>query len=187
MADKLSFAAVARGLNEFLQGCDLCGFNLKRFDLRVLYCEFQRVGIPFDLSGRAIVDPMEMYHRMEPRNLAAAVRHYLSQEHEAAHSAEGDTLATLEVLDAMVGRYPDLPRDPSGIHEQFRDPNAVDSGGFLTRVEGEIRFANGKFRGQPLTSVAERDPGYLRWVLGSDFFEDTTAIVAEALGRTVRC
>ena len=186
VANEPSFADKAKGLIQLLDGCDLCGFNLKRFDLRVLYCEFQRAGIRFDMEGRAIVDPMEMFHQMEPRHLAAAVRFYLGRDHASAHSAAADTLATLDVLDAIVGRYPDLPRTPSDLHERFRDPNAVDSNGFFTRVEGEIRFANGKHRGQQLDSVAARDPSYLRWVLGQDFFADTKAIVTEALDRAAR-
>ncbi len=181
VAGEPTFAQVAGKLARFLDGCDLCGFNLKRFDLRVLYCEFQRAGVAFDLEGRALVDPMEMFHQLEPRHLAAAVRFYLGRDHEGAHAAADDVLATADVLDAMLGRYPDLPRTPTGLHERFLDACAVDSDGFFTRVEGEVRFKKGKYRGQPLAAVARRDPGYLRWMLGQDFFDDTKAVVAQAV------
>ena len=93
---------------------------------------------------------------------------------------------TLEVLEAMLTRYPELPRSPSELHEKFRDPDQVDSGGFFSRVEGEIRFKQGKYRGQPLESIALRDPGYLRWMLDRDFYDDTKAIAAGALARVTQ-
>ena len=91
--------------------------------------------------------------------------------------------ATAEVLDAMLERYDDLPRGVADLFQHFKDPNEVDSSGFLTRVEGQIRFVLGKHRGQPLATVAARSPDYLHWMLGQDFFEDTKAVVREALSE----
>ncbi len=44
VAGEPAFAAVAGSLMDLLDGCDLCGFNIRRFDLRVLHAEFQRAG-----------------------------------------------------------------------------------------------------------------------------------------------
>src|SRR5262249_37578711 len=153
-----------------LDDCDLCGFNLKRFDLPLLYTEFGRAGCSLPLDGRALIDPQEIFHAYEPRDLAAAVRFYLGREHEDDHTAAGDVLATAAVLDAMLARYADLPRDVAGLHAHFKDPDAVDAGGFFTRVAGQIRFAKGKHRGQPLDFIARTSPDYLDWMLGADFF-----------------
>jgi DNA polymerase-3 subunit epsilon len=68
------FEQVAGGLLAFLDGCDLCGFNVKRFDLRMLYREFTRAGLRLPLEDRAIVDPLEIFHAYERRDLTAAVR-----------------------------------------------------------------------------------------------------------------
>jgi DNA polymerase III subunit epsilon len=181
VADKPGFEAIAAQLLDLLDGCDLCGFNVKRFDLRVLNDEFKRSGHVFSLEGRAIVDAMEIFHAMEPRNLAAAVRFYCEREHEGSHAAGADVLATADVLDAMLARYQDLPRTVSGLHEQFADASAVDSGGRFRRVGEEIRFAFGKHRGLPVETVARSDPDYLQWMLGQDFLDDAKAIVREAL------
>lgn len=178
------FADLAPDLVEHLDGCDLCGFNLKRYDLRVLYAEFRRAQVNFSLDGRAIIDPMEIFHSFEKRDLAAAVNFYLSREHTGAHSAAADVLAAAEVLDAMLARYSVLPRGVVELHEHFSDPNAVDSNGFFTRVEGEIRFAMGKHRGQPLDGVARHNRDYLLWMLKQDFFEDTKSVVRNALNRS---
>jgi DNA polymerase-3 subunit epsilon len=70
-----------------------------------------------------------------------------------------------------------------GLHQHFSDPNAVDSNGCFVRVEGQIRFAFGKHRGQPLDVVARMKPDYLEWMLHQTFFEDTKALVREVLSQ----
>lgn len=181
VADEPQFAKLADGLLAFLDDCDFCGFNLKRFDLRMLYNEFARAGRTLSLESRALIDPMQIFHRYEPRDLAAAVRTYLGREHQSGHSAAADVRATAEVLNAMVHRYSDLPRTIAGLHQHFQDPDRMDSDGFFRRLEGEVRFVKGKHRGQPLRAVALSSPDYLEWMLGQDFFQDTKAIVMDAL------
>ncbi len=186
VANEPRFVQLAANLRAFLEGCDLCGFNIKRFDLRVLYVEFNRASLPLSLEGRAILDPMEIFHAREPRDLAAAVRFYCARcEHENAHAAFADVLAAAEVFDAMLGRYADLPRTVAGLHQHLKNPNAVDSAGNFTRVEGQLQFAFGKYRGQPLDAVARTKPDYLQWMLAQDFFDDTKAIVKDALRRAL--
>lgn len=181
VAGEPRFKDAARELVLLLEGCDLCGFNLKRFDLRMLAAEFRRAGVELDLAGRAIVDPMQIFHHYERRDLAAAVAFFLGREHAEAHTAASDVLATAEVLDAMVGRYADMPTTPAELHQRIGDSDAVDSGDRFVRVEGQIRFRFGKYRGQPLAAVARNSPDYLRWMLDKDFADDTKKIVAEAL------
>src|SRR6266851_829664 len=82
VADELRFEQLAPDLRAFLDDCDLCGFNLNRFDLRFLDVEFNRASQPLTLEGRAILDPMEIFHAREPRDLSAAVRYYCGREHE---------------------------------------------------------------------------------------------------------
>jgi DNA polymerase-3 subunit epsilon len=181
VAGEPRFEQVAEELLAFLDGCDLCGFNLKRFDLRLLCAEMARAGRTFSLEGRAVVDPMEIFHRYEPRDLDAAVRFYLGRQHTGSHTAAGDVLATAEVLDAMVARYADLPRTVAGLHLHFIDRDRIDSDGFFIRAEGQVRFAKGKYRGQPLAVIAATKPDYLEWMLAQGLFEDTLTMVREAL------
>ena len=158
VAGEPTFAEVASELLAFLDGCDLCGFNLKRFDLRMLHLEFGRAGLELPLTGRAILDVMEIFHTYEKRDLAAAVRFYCARDHEGAHAAGADVMATAEVLDAMLARYEDLPRTTDELHQYFRDPNAADSSGYFVRLEGRVQFTFGKHRGQPLDVVARPSP-----------------------------
>jgi DNA polymerase III subunit epsilon len=187
VADKAAFLSIAPDLLRFLDSCDLCGYNLKRFDLRMLYAEFGRAGLTLDLDGRSIIDPMQIFHHYERRDLAAAVQFYLGRDHENGHAAKSDVEATAEVLAAMLDRYDDLPRSVDGLHKHFMDPGAVDLGERFTRVEGEIRFRFGKYRGQPLDEVARSSPDYLKWMLAQDFGSDAKAVVTDALKKAARC
>ncbi len=183
VADCPTFRQIANALLAFLDGCDLCGFNIKRFDLRLLCGEFVRAGLSMSLDRRAILDPLEIFHTFERRDLSAAVRFYCGHELENAHEAAADVLATVEILDAQVARYGELPKNVAGLHQHFRDPSALDSDGFFTKVEGQVRFVKGKYRGQPLDFIAQTKSDYLEWMLGADIFDDTKRVVREALGR----
>jgi DNA polymerase-3 subunit epsilon len=188
VAQEPRFAQVAADLCAMLDSCDLCGFDLKRFDLRVLHHEFDRAGRPLTLSGRVVIDAMEIFHARERRDLSAAVRFYCGRDHERAHAAAADVTATADVLDAMLARYADLPRTPAGLEQHLKDPKAVDSAGHFIRVEGEVRFAFGKCRGQSLDAVAKIKPDYLHWMLTKDFPDDAKELVRQALhpSTTVR-
>jgi DNA polymerase-3 subunit epsilon len=184
VADALTFDGLADDLLEFLDGCDLCGFNIRRFDLRLLWAEFRRAGKELSLEGRAIIDAMEIFHAREPRNLAAAVRFYCGKDYGDGHDAADDVAATAEVLDAMLDRYPDLPRSVTGLQNLLPSGRIADVAGFFTTVNGEMRFAKGKHRGETVDAVARRDPGYLGWLIRlRDVADDTRTLARQALGR----
>ncbi len=185
--DAPTFRQIARSLLEFLEGADLAGFNIRRFDLPILEREFRDCGMDLGLAGRRVIDAMTIFHRMEPRDLGAAVRFYLGREHDGAHGAEADVEAAWQVLQAQVERYPELPRRSDALGEWCAPPRAseatVDREGKFVRREGRIVFAFGKYQGRPLDEVAREEPEYLEWILRSDFPEDARDLVARALGR----
>ncbi len=175
------FGQVAPHLAEFLSGCDLAGYNLARYDLPVLCAEFRRAGVALGLAGRAVVDPYQIFSRREPRDLGAAVAFYLGERHPGAHSATADALAAARVLDAQVGRYPDLPADAAGLHRLLVGVDV--SGRFRLDPQGGVAFASGKYAGVALGEVAERDAGYLRWMLGTDLLDDARELVEGSLAQ----
>jgi len=182
VADEPPFRRVARGLLELLDGADLAGFNLRRFDVPLLDREFRECGLDLGLAGRRVVDVMTIFHRKEPRNLSAAVRFYLGREHEGAHGAEADLLATFDVLEAQLERYEDLPRSVDELDGWTRPhPDAADDGGKFLQRGDDVVFSFGKHRGKTLDEVAREAPGYLDWILGTDFPEDAKRLVRQAL------
>jgi DNA polymerase-3 subunit epsilon len=181
--DEPSFRQIARGLLDFMADADLAGFNISRFDLPLLDREFRNCGLDLQVSKRRVVDAMTIYHRKERRDLSAAVSFYLGRSHEGAHAAEADVIATIEVLDAQLAMYPDLPRTVDELDSWGRDgrPPAVDGAGKFVWRDGEAVFDFGKHQGRTLRAVAEEDAGYLAWILKSDFPDDARELVAEAL------
>lgn len=110
-----TFRRIARSLLAFIGDADLAGYNLRRFDLPLLERELRACRLDLELSRRQVVDVMTIFHKKEPRDLAAAVRFYLKREHEGAHGAEADVQAAAEVLDAQLAAYEDLPRTVDGL------------------------------------------------------------------------
>jgi DNA polymerase III subunit epsilon len=124
VANEPSFRKIARGLVAHLDGCDLCGYNLWYFDLRMLVNEFKRVEVPFSVEGRHIIDPCRIFHKREPRDLTAALRFYCHMEHEGAHGTEADVLAALLVMDSQLERYEDLPSRSLSFITQWSIPTS---------------------------------------------------------------
>ncbi|SDL69651.1 3'-5' exonuclease [Siphonobacter aquaeclarae] len=192
VADKPLFKQVAKSLAQFLEGCDLAGFNSNKFDVPMLVEEFLRAGIEFDTRNRRLIDAQRIYHLMEPRNLGAAYRFYCGKTLIDAHSAEADTLATLEVLDAMVKKYDGVEitddkgkawspvkNDMDALHE-ITTGNFVD---FAQRMkfnhDGVVVFNFGKHTGKPVLEVLKREPSYYEWMMQGDFTLDTKRKLTE--------
>ena len=90
--------------------------------------EFLRADVDFDLKGRRFVDVQNIFHKMEPRNLAAAYKFYCQKEHINAHSAEADTIATYEILKSQLDQYKELPsrtKRVTSIHPVVNDVKAL--------------------------------------------------------------
>ncbi len=183
VANAPTFAAVAADIRGFLEGCDLAGYNILRFDIPMLAEEFQRVGTPLDLNNRRIVDAQRIYHRREPRDLTAALAFYCGELHLDAHGAAADVDATIRVLEGQFQRYADLPHDVPALHEYCdpKKPEWVDRAGRLAWRNGEAVVNFGKNKGAPLRRLATDDPNFLKWMVRGDFPLDTRQIVTDAI------
>lgn len=180
--DQPTFRQVARSLLDFLGDADLGGFNVLRFDVPLLDREFRDAGLELGLERRRIVDTMTIYHRKERRDLVAASRFYLGREHGGAHRADADVALALDVLEAQLARYPDLPGDVAGLEAWQRAASgAVDREGKLVWRGGEATFAFGRHQGRTLRDVARETPDYLEWIAGADFPAELKAISRRAL------
>ncbi len=178
--DAKSFRDLASGLLQALDGCDLGGFNVRRYDIPLLQAEFARVGVEFSVEGRAIVDAMALFYAKEPRNLIAAVKFYCGKEMENAHNAMADVRATMDVLEAQLTRYSDLPADVAALHD-IGAGDAVDLEGKFAWKDGEATLTFGKNKGRSLKWLAANDASFLRWMLGADFGVEVKNIIKAAL------
>ncbi len=178
-----TFADKANEIFEFFRDCDLSGFNADRFDIPCLEEEFARVGLNFAATARRHVDVQRIYHKMEPRDLTAAVKFYLGRPHEGAHGAEADAAATLEVLKAQMQKYPALPKTSAEMDEYLvpHDPLNADRNGMLRWKDGELTVNFGKKKGESLTKLMLNEPNYLRWLMKGDFDSEVRMIVKDLL------
>lgn len=187
--DEPVFRKLARGIHEFMEGCDLCGFNILDFDLPLLEHEFKRVGMEFSRNNRRFIDLMTIYHSREPfdpeksRNLENAYRLYCGKELQNAHSAEGDVKASAEILDGQLEMYGDLPRDVNGLCTFCSSGriNYVDLVGKFVWIDKEAAINFGKHKGRQLREMAESYPDYLKWMISQDFSPEVKDILQKAL------
>ncbi len=177
------FADIARDVSAELHGCDIGGYNVLRYDITMLAAEFERANLAFDIDTRRIVDAQRIYHRREPRDLTAALAFYCSEVHANAHGAEADALATVRVLEGQFGKYADLPTDVDELDHYCnpRDPSWVDRAGRFKWADGEIVCNFGKKAGVKLKELVATDPGFVKWILRSEFPPDTQELMRHAL------
>lgn len=180
VADEAPFSARARALAQLLDGCDLAGFNIRRFDLPMLEAEFARAEVPFEVRGRRLIDMQTIFHREEPRDLTAAARFYLDREHTEAHTALGDIRTSAAVLSAQMERYGHLPRGLDGLHAYCDEHSPYDGplGQWFRVTDEGLAFRKGKHEGRFLEEVAREDASYLEWILRLD---DTRPQVVQAI------
>jgi DNA polymerase-3 subunit epsilon len=170
VADMPTFKEVAKEFSAFIDGCDLGGFNSNKFDVPLLAEEFLRADVDFDVAKRKLVDVQNIFHKMEQRTLSAAYKFYCDKNLDNAHSAEADTMATYEILEAQVEKYDELENDVKFLAEFSQRTNNADLlGRIVFNDEGVEVFNFGKHKGVPVEQVLVREPGYYNWMMNGDF------------------
>jgi DNA polymerase-3 subunit epsilon len=187
------FKDIAPKLFKFLFDCDLGGFNSNRFDIPMLAEEFLRAEIDFSVEGRNLIDVQVIFHLMEQRNLKAAYKFYCDKQLEDAHEALPDTLATLEVFEAMLDRYAQLEvQDEQGqtyrpvqndmeiIHKLSERKKKADFAGHIVFNEKDQPVFNfGKYKNIQVQEVFGKDLGYFSWMMNADFPLYTKKVLKE--------
>ena len=181
--DAPTFKQAGNEIKQFLENCDLAGYNSNKFDIPLLVEEFLRAGQDFNVDGRKLVDVQKVFHMMEPRTLSAAYKFYCSKELENAHSAEGDATATGEVLDAQVARYPQIGNTVDSILKAVGDDEIVDFARRMIVQEGKIVFNFGKHKGKVVEDVLRMERSYYDWMMQGDFPQHTKQKLTEILHK----
>jgi DNA polymerase-3 subunit epsilon len=183
--DAPTFRQVANELKQFLDHCDLAGYNSNRFDIPMLAEEFLRIGMEFEGKGRKLLDVQKIFHMMEQRTLSAAYRFYCNKELEGAHGAEVDASATWEVLVAQVGRYPQLGNNVDTILKHIGEEPLVDYARRFVLENGVEIFNFGKHKGRSVAEILKSEPQYYDWMMKGDFPLHTKQKLTEIFNRTM--
>jgi DNA polymerase-3 subunit epsilon len=183
VADEPIFRQYAKSIRDFIEGCDISGFNVIKFDLPFLESEFARAHVEFSRRGRYIVDSKIIYHQRDPRDLQSAYYKFCGKEMVNAHRAEEDARASAEILDGQLSLYDDLPRDVPGLCAlcyQVRD-DYIDAEGKFMWLEGEAVCNFGKHKGRLLRDISLNYPDYLEWITRGDFSPEVKKIAFKAM------
>lgn len=184
--DKPTFKQIAKDLAKYLEGCDLSGFSIINFDVPMLAEEFLRADVEFDVKNKKIIDSQKLFHLMEKRNLSSAYKFYCDKDLKEAHTAEADTLASMEILIGQIKKYNNHPvtnplgneigtfkNDMSILHELAFSNRADLAGRLGFNDQGKEVFNFGKYKNQEVAKIFEKEPQYYDWIMKSDFPLDT--------------
>ncbi len=185
VAEAPTFKQVANEVKQFLDNCDLGGYNSNRFDIPLLMEEFIRSGIEFDMKGRRLLDVQRIYHMMEQRTLTAAYKFYCEKNLEGAHGAEADAAATFEVLEAQIVKYEHLGNTVDSILKFTGEDLVVDFARRFVFDNGTEVFNFGKYKGRAVADVLKMEPQYYDWMMKGDFTLHTKQKLTEIFNRTL--
>ena len=166
VADKPFFKTLSSEILEFMNGCDLVGYNIVGFDLPLLINEFQRCEIDFDVSSVRIIDIFKIYKKLNPQTLGAVFERYMGRPHDNAHNALGDVEATGDIFHAMFSKG-EIGQTMDEIEKLSVDrTNLIDLGGVFEYVNGVATVMIGKNKGRPVTQCHD----WLWWLLRQNNF-----------------
>ncbi len=175
-----TFKEIAKKVSELIKGCDLAGFNSNRFDIPLLAEEMLRADVDFSMKNRLAIDVQTIFHKKEQRTLSAGYQFYCDKELKDAHSAEADTMATYEILNAQVEKYDDLENNTKSLSEFSIQRKRADFAGFILFDEEDVEiFSFGKYKGRKVTEILEENPGYYAWIQNADFPLYTKQVLTE--------
>lgn len=184
--DAPTFKQSGNEIKQFLENCDLGGYNSNRFDIPILMEEFLRAGMEVDLSDRRMIDVQHIFYTMEPRTLTAAYKFYCKKDLVDAHSAEADVQATIDVLHAQLERYEQLGNSLDSILAVIGEEKLVDyARRFCFDEKGNEVFNFGKYKGRLVSQVLKTEPQYYDWMMKGDFPLHTKKKLTELLNRTL--
>lgn len=191
LKDCPTFAEASDEILDFIGDSDLAGFNSNKFDVPLLVEEFLRIGKKLDMRNRYLVDVQQIFHKMEPRNLAAAYRFYCGKELVDAHTATADALATLDVLEAQITRYENTEYEDKFTPKCRPVTPVVKDLDRFTRVNRNVDFAAhivlndkdtevfnfGKHKNESVKEVFKKEPAFYAWMMHADFPLNTKEVI----------
>ncbi len=173
--ESLKFSDIAEEIKDFINNCDLAGFNSNKFDIPLLEEEYARCGLDSNLYDKQLIDVQNIFHKMEQRTLSAAYKFYCNKDLENAHNAMADTQATLDVFLAQLNKYETLENNVAFLSEfSIMGQKTFDFANRIAITKNNEYLINfGKHKGKKVTDVFNKEPSYYSWIMSGDFTNNT--------------
>lgn len=180
LKDEPLFSERAKEIFDFIKDCDLCGYNLIRFDLPLLTTEFLRNNLIFSHRKFRVFDSLLIWQHFEKRTLEDAVKRFLDKDISDYHTARADVIHTLEVFKKQTDEFSNdldlLYKETSAISKRI-DLNGV----FILNDELVAVLGVGKHKGSLVKDVLQNDPHYFKWIFEKSDMSHETKLIAKKL------
>jgi DNA polymerase-3 subunit epsilon len=167
---------------KFIEGCDLLGYNLLKFDIPMIIDEFIRNGFVFNHKNHFIYDAYRIWTHFEKRTLGDAVNRFLGRDITNYHTAHGDVVHTLEIFEKQIQLFGD-----GNMYTSF-DPLFEDNvkkidfnGTFQLNEKLDIVFGGGKHQGKLVKDIVKSERGYMDWLIEKSSMPIETKLIAKKL------
>ena len=169
------FKQIAKGLNEFMAGCDLGGYNSDNFDIPLLIEEFKRAGLDFPTWELNFLDVLKYERLLNPQKLEAVYKRYTGKDLDGAHDALNDVRATIEILEFQTAGKELSTKEIDEFCQE--DKKRFDYAGKMYVKDEIVLWSFGKNMNKPVLD----DLGYVEWVLNQDFPTQTKEKIKQLL------
>jgi DNA polymerase-3 subunit epsilon len=173
----------AAEIHSVLIDFDLAGFNVKGYDIPIIFEELARSNIIWDLSKTLVIDHGNIFKIREKRDLSKAVQFYCNVEHKDAHGAMADCIGTHRVALGQLMRYPDLfemTREQLAAASEYEGPKKLSwDGKIIEGEDGEPVYNFGKYYGAQMK--VRHDISYAEWMMKGEFPAQTKIVLGKLM------
>lgn len=160
-----TFTEVAKKVYDFFDGCDIGGHYCTFYDAPILYESFLRAGLTWNFRDLKVYDTYTIYKKFNSGKLGELYKKYTGKDLEHAHSADADTMATLEVFKYQTENGQSLEDSELTTYSDRLDIMGNFMIGYTPEGKRYIYLPFGKYKGK---NVEEIDPSYLEWIANNE-------------------
>lgn len=173
VANEEPFSKYAKGIMAFIGDSIIVTYMGYRFDIPLMYYEFERAGLNWDYINSTIVDCGQLWQVKEPRKLQDAYTHYTGEslDESKLHSAEYDNELLMGIFKKQIKKYYQKGDTISTMAIQSNyDKSLVDvEGKFYKDSEGSIRYNFGNAKDKKLNEAVWQ----LEYILKGNYSDNT--------------
>lgn len=165
---------------EFIDGCDMLGFNSNSFDIVMAFKDFANVGLNFPIADTMFYDARLIELKVRPNNLGSVYERYTGKTMEQAgldaHNSLSDVLATIEIFKNQM-QILDYDTINEWDENKVLVPDRTVRNASAHGQQPLIVFNQGKYKDRDVYEVMKDDPGYMKWAAKNMFTSYTLNFV----------